>query len=386
MDQHITFHRLFGWDNPHYVDSSVTLQFQSSFSDWSLVRKWYSGFNRLPLPPHKLHYLKTSFFTGLKISVFIVSYPTIIVYRWPDGQLRRFLLTANNYLLESYRSSYWDHCFPFIHTQGATYSFELTSTVPVTSSPDLVWFPESSNYTHFLFDSFAPLLSLRVSDFARYTLDYYGDLTWQSDFFRTLPLLQLNSTPWPHNACIIVQKPKSLIYPVIHNIPLASHLLRKHIDNFFSQPSLLSMPETPRITFFARTDNRSNRIANLAEISSLVTRYNGQIVDPSCLSIFDKHKILCCSTLCIGESSSLQNAALFALPNCEIIYLVASSGLDEDIYLHSGWPYHQYYAHRTYHVVGDYVASIPGSPLPSCRFKLSIISQYILNHLASFSN
>lgn len=360
--------RQLAWEQKN--DNSVECLQQLSFHNWSMINRWYKGFSRLPVPEEWKAKMKHDFFCTLDSYVFRIRQPLIVTYLWPDGQTRKLLITRTGWLFEPNSSAPWDKCLPFCGCdESGTINRVLAGNAKYTRlHEEVAWMPESSNYTHFMFDTFAPLTLLENMGLEPIAAYYYGQLGWQMEMLRKLKKARVFHRRWERSSIMRIDEPDSVIFPAIPNMCVATEIARRFLHQTYGIAEA-GRPNESVIAILIRSDYRSERISNINEISEhLRSRFNIVHIDPAKLTIEEKFKVFRNISVCIGESSSLQNPALFGSYECRIVYLAAPNGLEDDIFINGGWPNHQNYAHRSRYIKGRRVYEIEGSPLPACSF------------------
>ena len=371
------------------TDESVSILTHDVFKNWNLMLDWYKGFKSNPCEPRKRELLKRLLFDQLSTSIYLLDSPVVVIFKWPNRELRHFLVTKNGNLIEANDSSMWDRWFPFLQTEsGQLKQINIPSNANTLDLEQMVWSQESNNYSHFLFDFFSPLSFLvNHSSFREYSnkfiLPYFSDMTWQREFFDLIPSLRLRNMRENFYGDFLIMRPRKLLIPMIPHKCLSTHYLRDFLNStdLVSGKSHQILNCESRLIMITRYDLRRKRIRNIDVLESIVKKHGGLLLEASTLTIGQKKQIMCKAQICIGEGSALQNFALFAPINARIISLLDPTILVDDLYILGGWPYMQYFSSRTSHIVGSDHQPLPGSPLGSCVYDENIFKSLIRKYI-----
>ena len=372
------------------TDSSQRLLTQYEELDWSHTLKIVKGIRNMPLLKNYKEQLIDWAYEGSFAHVYEFYNPLVYIYRFPSGEMRWFLVSANGNLIESPKQQIWDIAFPFL-----TFNSDATSggascesaAIEVEAMDSLIWLPESNNYTHFFFDSFAPAafadLLLRISGFETKTLTYIYEhkSEWQKEFLDKLSFKGIR-LKFDASSDIALIRPKSVIFPVVSQKSLALKFLREFIKLNMEQGANIALKDSPnlKILFLTRCDYRRSRIQNIDEIEKFVVQDGGTVIDPSTLSFEQKRKIIQLHGIVIAQSSGCINFALFCEPHHHLINLVEKSSIIKPEFVQGGWDYTASYAfNNVRHVIGVDYKELPGSPVGSASFPLNQIVKTVEN-------
>lgn len=368
-------------------DESVKRICYVDLTNWEQTHSWHTAVRHLPLESHQIKKLQDDLFSSTYFAIYEIHDPTILVYRWPTGEFRYFLMTKTNYLVEPKEWSVWDKSFPFLQfncgQEDGCISIPNSFTVEYVS--DWIWFPNHKNYTHFLFDAFAQvaLASEYLSDdeVSNYVLPIIeAPPAWQKEFFSRLPY-QTCHLQWGNlTDSFRVFKPKTLLLPVLSQKAYCISWLRKYFCNTYSS-EVKQMPSNTAkkhsLVFITRHDNRRKRVMNIEELEELVSSYGGNSMDASQMTVHDKVKYFSNCKIIIAENSGSINAALFGPLDGIIIYLVEPGLIKKEEFLVGCWPYLIGFASRTTFMVGESEVYIPGSPVSGSYYPINQIDKLI---------
>jgi len=371
------------------IDSSIQELGFACLNDWGLVKQWRQGIRRMPITKAQKQYLDNIVFSGMHCGLYVVHNPTVLIYRWPSGEERWFMVTQHGNLVEPHDYSVWDSFLPFATKSNGIIHFSMNNIISLerdTLKQSLVWAPFSNNYTHFLIDSYAPLITTATrswvkspSDYKIFSFQAYD--SWQEKLLANLPYGHIiyNQPLNPLSPRSVVLKPSRVIYPVLSGRPVAIHLLRLMMHKAFGISPFCSFSYQPssRVVLLTRHDLRRKRIRNIKHIESIVLEKGGIVVDPASLSFGDKVNVLKEASLCIAEGSSSLNHALFSPDRCHLLNLTDPSILAKAEFTVGGWPYHIYNAWRTSFLIGDHPLPLANSPLGSADYDIDFITNLI---------
>ena len=370
------------------TDSSVTHHSTIDLSDWSYIRDCYKAIPNMPLPETSKLYLKNHLFSDSSLVLLEVRSPKVVLFRFPNGEVRSFVATQGGFLLESPENYLWDSAFPFIKSSGDSVAFELPQNLPVVSNQSSLFFANhSSNFTHFLLDFWALLAGVLSRGQRKQAIPneipiFESPISWQNEYFDLIgPFIPLYCHDFFQraNSSWIVFAPSSIVFPVFENKPLSLLWARKYMHQLFSQKAHQPVvkPLDGRIVFLTRNDSRRDRIRNISDIENLVISMGGHVVDPVQFSVAQRLQLFSLPCVFIAESSGSMNFSLFAHRLSRLIFLVDQSGLESVDLLVGGWIYGLGYASSSDFVCGSGWRALPGSPLGSAEFSLTKIRDLI---------
>ena len=363
----------------------------SNLQDWNQILTCYKALQRYPLPSHYIDGLKDFLFKPAYFAIYELSNPLLIVYRWPNGELRYFLLSSEGYLLEPDETSTWDSAFPFLKYSSSNNKLSDLA-VPIDCAPinvgNWLWCPDNSNYTHFFFDSFVQLAMAQD----KLGHDYINKFElpvitkppgWQAELFNLLSSpAYLHPSGYDHQPFQIFLINK-LLLPVLSHRLIALDWLRSYLDLAFSKAHINEHSDSKNndLIMVTRYDYRRRRITNIVEIEKLVVSYGGSLIDASRHSISEKLALFKQCKVCIAESSGCINFALFAPESSHLIALTDPSVITKPEFVPGGWVYTSGYANRTSFVTGEDPTNLPGSPLGSASYSLKVINSLLIRYL-----
>jgi len=118
---------------------------------------YLQGIDNYPLSPPQKKFLMQRLQTTEDVAFLLRLYnPTIILYRWSNGQLRYFLITQRHHLVEDPSQFAFYRYFPFLRFEKNSLLFDVEHLTTTSLPVKLAWLPQSFNYTHFLSDSLGP--------------------------------------------------------------------------------------------------------------------------------------------------------------------------------------------------------------------------------------
>ena len=373
----------------HFSRFSELLAFVQ-MRDWGVVRELWNVVGTLPLPSGGKDYLRNYLLDDCFASLHRIASPSIYIYAWPTGELRFFLVASDGSLIESHRHSLWDACFPGIRldTSGSFLCpYGCTSHLEYRDS-DIVWLPDSPNFTHFLFDSFAPVFFAAAVDglvgsrIGRPVVPVFRKSDWQSEYLSRLPF-QMHQFVGSLSPGWHLIEPRSVLLPIISHQYLSLNLLRAIPFNGALQRDS-ALVASGKVVLLSRADARRARISNIEHLEDLVRSLNGIIVDPSTLSVSEKFDLLADCSVCIAESSGCINYALYCGSSARLISLIEPSLLEKTEFLQGGWTYVLSYAtQKTRFITGVSRKDLPGSPVGQAAFSIPAISAAIQELLST---
>lgn len=396
MSGHISYKikkRIFAHEDLELVDSVQCISY-TCLQDWRQILACYKALKHYPLPSKYVSKLKDFLLKPAYFSIYEITNPTLIIYRWPNGELRYFLISSEGFLLEPNEASTWDPAFPFLKYSSCNSQLSQL-TVPIDGTTikvgNWLWYPANSNYTHFFFDSFVQL-GMAQEKLGR---DYINSFelpvlsktpSWQAE------LLSLFSSPIcmhpsanDHQLFQIFHINK-LLLPVLSHRPIALAWLRNCLASAFSEDRInnLMCSENNELIMVTRYDDRRHRITNIIDIENLVVSYGGKLIDASKYSISEKIILFKQCKVCIAESSGCMNFALFAPESSHLIALTDPSALTKPEFVPGGWVYTAGYASQTSFITGHNPADLPGSPLGSASYSLEAIKKLLTQFIFKY--
>ncbi len=383
-------------------DNSVRLIYFKDIVNSDNVRDWTNGIAKMPLGSKEKTILTSKLCIGNHIAVYELKSPSIIIYKWPNGELRYFLISSNQNLIEANDSSVWDSSFPFIgKSLSGNISFDIKSSEEIEiCDRSLIWMPNTANYAHFCADFYSPLAALIESNVLQnkdeiYTCPMFTSHGWQDDFFDLLCTINSSANKIYYDNSfsqllthpdtgpqIFLLKPKSIIFPTIPNIPTSLFHLRNILRLHLSLSKSISIE--PRVRYkkpilLTRHDSRRLRISNIEEIEHSVLRKKGHLVNPTNLSLENKLNIFSRYAVFIAESSGCTNYWLFGNSNSRLIALIDQNSLYESKLLLGGWVYMVFRSDQTEWLVGSHYKILEGSPLGSNYYDSNNMLKLISN-------
>lgn len=374
------------------IDEVATLNLES----WHFIHQCYKSVAHMPLPPVSKFFLRQHLFSDASIKLLEIIHPSILVYKFPNGEVRSFVTSQSGFLLERQENYLWDRCFHFIQHRSGFLSFDLPSDLPVVRDKSSFLFADhSNNFTHFLLDFWALLAEIVSSGQLRLSLPreipiFEPPVGWQDEYFG---LIEPFKPRYFHNlfrevdSCAFLFCPSRIVLPVLENKPLSHLCARNYLHKTHAEklPRSNVSPLTGGIVFITRNDARRARIRNISAVEDLVISMGGHVVDPVKYSISDRLRLFSHPSVFIAESSGCMNFALFAHKSSRLIALVEPSSLQSTDLLVGGWIYNLGYAARTDYVIGTWVEALSGSALSSADFPLMQIAKLIAANIELIS-
>jgi Glycosyltransferase 61 len=332
-------------------------------------------------------YLKNQLNNIEHTSLLELNNPTIIVYTFPSGENRHFILTANGTLLE--KDNYWLQYFNFIKYNSNKYSIYIPANIPyvVNSVKDhCLWIPDSTNYSHFLIDSLAPALAYReyLNQYNNITIPSFAKRPiWQNEYmedFFAFNKLEIQAPEHNQNRFYILKLEK-LIVPIISNTFCRVMCMKNYIQKKYSSAFFYKNNNTRIPIYLTRNDARSARIRNSNEIKNLINKYNGIVVDPVNLTIRERVELFNRSAIFIAEGSGTMNAFIFGGKNSHLIALGDELASYNHSFLRGGAEYSYTFGSDLTVLMGTEPQLLPGSPLSSNLYNLELMDTIIKNKL-----
>ena len=383
--------RIFGHEQL-ISDSSICPIYYSNLNNWHLIGRGYKAIRHLQIPLSSISILKEYLLRPAYFAVYEILNPLVIVFKWPNGELKFFLLTQNGHLLDPCESSAWDIYFPFLSHDLQTNvlaSISIPKDVIPVEIDNWIWYPNHNNYTHFFFDSFVHVAFAQQVLQQKYINKYQLPLIhkapgWQVELIdRLSPQKYFHPSIDDHQSFQIFHV-KKLMLPVLSHRIMSLDWLRGYLAAAFLKDSLNSIRDSKTIDLImvTRYDDRRRRITNIDEIESLVVNYGGSLIDASCHSISEKFILFNQCKVCIAESSGCMNFALFSPESSHLIALTDPSVVNKSEFVPGGWDYITGYANRTSFVIGEDPIDLAGSPLGSATYSLVAIKALLLKYLS----
>ena len=104
-------------------DSTVKHIASFDLADWSFIRECYKAVPYMPVPQNSRQYLKDHLFSCTTLDLLEVKNPRILLFRFPNGNVRSFVTTQSGFLLERDENYLWDSAFPFLRSLGGSITF-----------------------------------------------------------------------------------------------------------------------------------------------------------------------------------------------------------------------------------------------------------------------
>jgi len=372
--------------SPRQLQRHAHLHDQGIDIPWKLIHRAFKAISSYGLGPNESAYLKARLLDIEQPSLWQIASPTVVINRFPNNELRFFLVSQDSHLFEHQSASIWFRFFPFIHTdpQGALIlDIEENSIQEVDL--DLAWLPQNPNYSHFLCDFFAPWLAFDIQHYRQKhdlsVLQLQPFPSWQQPLLDQLgfPIHRLSLN---QKSPLTILKLRSVFFPIIPSVLLAQYFLRAWLMQVFAQEyhQALDLEPVP-LALLGRSDYKQQRIRNYQEIKDYVLKSRGIVIDPSKLSIPEKILTLGSAQQIICEGSGSMNSVLFASDKSRTILLQDPSAFSDPLMLEGGYPYLHGIAHRTLHCQGINSTPILGSPLGSCTFPIAEIDSLLKRHV-----
>lgn len=370
-------------DNDLQADQSIKCLYYKNLREWRKTSAWFKGVQGMPIQALWKRQLEDSIFGDSYFALYRINRPTVVVYSWPSGEQRWFLITESQRLIEPENHKVWDKYFPFFNKEAGGLSFgQLEGLMPDRSEEKLVWFPNHKNFTHFLIDSYAPLMHLQAlagsNQLDGYRIPILGGIPgWQAEYMSTCTVKATAITTNIRNHSVCVVRPRSVLLPVFSAKHLAYSFLRTFLKSSFAVETDRAGQGNGKIVLLSRTDHRRIRIRNMSAIEELVRSHNGEVADPVKMTIRDRFNFMKSCSLCISEGSGATNAILFTDQKCNILHLIDPPVTIESEFLVGGWPYLVDRSDRSSFLLGIEAQKLAGSPLGSAYYSESSIAKAI---------
>lgn len=387
-------------------DGSIELIYYNDLTDNKWILDLYKGISSLPLDNSRKMFLKQRLFTGNYFALYKLHNPKVIIYKFPNGELRYFLISAESNLIEANDSSLWDSAFSFIKSTRDSMIFSIPNCAEIeVGSKPWLYNPNSSNYCHFCIDYFSPIAAFFQSNILHQIgqdveCPQFVKSDWQNEFYDFLAenLLSPYKINFNYDYCsffdayegrdaIFVFKLQTLYMPVIPNVCSSAQFLRYFLQN--KVKSHKSNSKQSDLVFLTRNDARRERIRNIDLIEYRVQKLGGTVINPATLTLKEKFAIFSHSKVIIAESSGCVNYWLLANCDAKLIALIDCNALDDYSLLIGGLTYMTIESHKTVWLVGHDYQILKNSPLGSCTYDvedLVNIVDYLFNDSNQFSS
>ena len=370
-------------------DSSIRSVGFWDYQNWDRIHGWYKAVNRMPLPASDRLVLKDTLLRPAYCAAYELDKPWIVIFKWPSGELKFFLITAEGNLVDPAENAIWDGSFPFLSRLegGEIRGMIIPASVSYLPNSNWAWYQSNANYSHFLFDAFVQLAMAQdhlSKEYLRgFDLPLHEDApAWQDEFLQKLLFRHLIPTVTNKTNQFNIFRVNKILLPIVSQRALALDWLRGFLANSFqaSYPQGHSSGGA-KLIMVTRRDDRRARIQNISAIEQMVVDLGGMLLDASNLSCSEKRAVFENCSVCIGESSGGMNSVLFAPENCRLIALTDPSVIDDKNFLIGGWPYAIGSAHRTEFIVGENGELLPGSPVGGSSYSVERIRKLVVESL-----
>ena len=377
-------------------DKSIDLIYYKDLSNNKEILETYKAISRFPLDKSRKIFLKQGLFTGNYFAVYKLNNPTVIVYKFPNDELRFFLISSESNLIEANDSSFWDPAFSFIKSTRESIIFSMPNIAHVeTDNRPWLYNPDSGNYTHFCIDYFSPLSAFTDSKI----IDKIGQdvecpqfiqLDWQKEYYDLL----VDSLASPHKInfnssyrslteqhknkdAIFVFKLQTLYMPVIPNVRSSAEYLRYFLNEKLN--SYKSNTTQSSLLFLTRNDIRRQRIKNIDLIESMVHNLGGDVINPTMLNLREKAATFSQYKCILAESSGCVNYWLLANSDARLIAMIDCNALQAIDLLIGGLTYMTIRSYQTSWLIGYDYEVLKGSPLGSCTYDIEKLVAILSN-------
>ena len=359
---------------------------ESPLVSWELIHRAYKAVSSYGLASRETSYLKARLLDVQSPALWRLDFPTIVIYRFPNEELRYFLVSQDGHLFESDAATIWFPFFPFIHRKpNGSLTLDIDQYPSLEVDVNVAWLPQNPNYSHFLCDFFAPWLpfdlQLLAQEYNISCLQFQSFPSWQQPFLNCLNP-SLHQLPLSKSSPLTIIKPRSVFLPLVSNVLLAQSILRSWLMQVYAGEyrTATSLDPIPLI-LLGRSDYRQARVRNYEEIQAYALEHDGIILDPSELTISDKIRSLLPAQRIICEGSGSLNSVLFASDKSLTALLMDAAAFCDPLMLDGGFPYLNSIAHRIRLCIGRNPTPIPGSPLGSCTYPVEKIDSCFSSHV-----
>ena len=207
---------------------------------WEIANKVWKGINNYPLAQDQKRFLRNQLLNGIDANLWSISNAKIIIYRWPNNELRFWLISSEGHLCEGSEAARFFQYFPFIEQSPEGFLFHLDAVKHAQIPDRLIWMPQNSNYSHFLCDYFAPVIAALDTNpsllkSARIlTIQHWEP--WQLELISHLDL-GTHQVEAPRAGEILFLQADEVILPVIEQPVLSQHILREWFSRRFTKRS-----------------------------------------------------------------------------------------------------------------------------------------------------
>ena len=366
------------------ADSSIRSIKLLNYHNWGKVHSWYKAVNRMPLPTSDRLIIKEMLLQPTYFAAYVLVDPWVVIFRWPSGELKYFLITAEGNLIGRPEDATWDRCYhSFLKMDGVKpRGLSIPKTVSYLPNSSWIWYQSNANYAHFLLDAFTQLAMaqeyISMQQLSGFDLPLHEETpAWQEELLQKLLFQRFIPTRDNKSSKFNIYRVGKILLPIVSQRALALDWLRdflaksfqaSHTQDFYSKHG--------RLIMVTRYDNRRARIQNISAIEEMVVKSGGSLVDASNLSCSEKLAAFRNCSVSIAESSGCMNGALFAPERSQIIALTDPSVFKQEL-VAGAWPYFTGYAQRAQFIVGENGANLLGSPVGSSSYSLDAIKQLI---------
>ena len=369
-------------------DSSIRPIGFLDYQNWGKTHSWYQAVKRMPISAPDRLTIKDILLRPTYFAAYELADPWVITFRWPHGELKYFLITAEGNLVDPAENAIWDGAFPFLYRfdGGELKGLSIPNSVAYLPNSNWAWYQSNANYAHFLFDAFVQLAMaqdhLRKEYLSGFDLPLHEDVpAWQDELLQKLPFRHLIPPGANKSNQFNIFRVNKILLPIVSQRALALDWLREFLANSFQD----SYPQGysgggGKLIMVTRRDYRRARIQNISAIEEMVVELGGSLVDASILNCAEKLAVFENCSICIAESSGCMNSALFAPKHNRIIALTDPSVINTN-FIVGAWPYFTGYAPRAHFIAGENGVHLPGSPVGSSSYSLEAIKHYIVEAL-----
>jgi hypothetical protein len=363
------------------LQSVATLVCEDGTLGSEVISKCISGIKRFPIEDEWKRHLQTTVKEQAKEkpSLWKVSEPVVIVYRWPNGELKYFMVSSDGHLFESPEGVHFMKYFNWIETGADEVFLRLNNAKSLGVGGKMKWMPQNRNYSHFLLDSFAPALTGEddcidyIDSQSHKVLTVEPWLGWQKEFLKHTRLAYTKAADIEAGQ-IGLFFPEEVLMPVMLSKLHAQLTLRDRVNIWHDKKGSKGFCADIPVLFLRRDDLLGQkRIRNHAEISEMVAENGGISVDATRLGLREKRDLICRAKVVIGDGSASVNATLFLNEDSTYVGLTDASTINNIDFIMGGFPYALSICDRMISVVGKDPEIIHGSALKSCYYPLDAI-------------
>lgn len=374
------------------TDPSVEIVGRYDVSNWQFISDIHKSLQHLPLQQSWRSILKVNLFEDQQLYLLKINNPKILCLRLSRNEVRLFVISENNFLIEPEYNNRWDSYFPFIKSENNKVSFNFPESIfSVRDNDAYLWSNHSCNFSHFMLDHLSKLVILKQSNsniISNFPVPFFVDVPYWQDQYHQLINIKPRSLShlFDHaRSPVFIFRPKKLYFPHFSNLPIGLNVLKEFLNSKGPNKINSQKIEDSRysIIFLTRNDARRDRIRNIQQIEDFVLKIGGKVIDPTRLSLEERRVSFSSHTIFIGESSGCMNFGLFATKSSRLISLVEPGVINNPEFLYGGWPYSLGYADRTYFVIGENPSKLTKSPLGTATFSLDKIEHIIKSIIRS---